>query len=83
MSYMDRKNILSEGFFDKPLTTLLIKSPMCENSFVPKPLVVPAGVPSLIPEVTQGLSVSKGIPFLLQVIFERPRLASASFPVTL
>ena len=48
-----------------------------------KPLVVQAGVPSLIPEVMNGLSVSNGIPFLLQVIFDLTKEASASLPVTL
>ena len=42
-----------------------------------------AGVPSLIPEVMNGLSVSNGIPFLLQVILALPNEACASLPVTL
>ena len=46
---------LSSGFWDKPLMTLVISSPISVNSFIPKPLVVHAGVPSLIPEVIHGL----------------------------
>ena len=42
-----------------------------------------AGVPNLIPEVINGLSVSNGIPFLLHVILDLPNEACASFPVTL
>ena len=51
--------------FTKVLEALLFND-------TPKPLVVQAGVPNLIPDVIIGLSVSKGIPFLLQVIFALP-----------
>ena len=44
-------------------TTLVINSPTFWNSFKPKPLVVAAWVPSLIPEVIIGFSESNGIPF--------------------
>ena len=54
------------GFFDKPTITFVINSPTFLNSFNPNPLVVAAGVPSLIPEVIVGFSVSKGIPFLFR-----------------
>ena len=46
----------------------MINSPTVLNSFKPNPLVVAACVPNLIPDVIIGFSVSKGIPFLLQVI---------------
>ena len=39
---------------------------------MPKPRVVPAGVPSRMPEVTIGFSGSYGMPFLLQVMWARP-----------
>ena len=68
---------------DKPSTTLVIKSPTFLNSFNPKPLVVAACVPSLMPEVIVIFCVSKGIPFLLQVMFAFPKLVSAALPVTL
>ena len=51
------------------------------TSFLPKPLVVIAGVPILIPEVTNGEAVSLGTEFLLTVIFTVPRRFSRSFPV--
>ncbi len=73
---------LSSLFSLNPFTTLKIKSPTSLNSSSPKPLVVHAGVPNLIPEVIIGLSVSKGIPFLLHVILALPKDACASFPVT-
>ena len=60
-----------------------IKSATIVNSLGPKPLVVQAGVPNRIPEVIIGLWVSNGIPFLLQVIFDLTKEASASLPVTL
>ena len=44
------------------------------NSSKPKPLVVAACVPNLIPDVIIGLSVSYGIPFLLHVIFAASKL---------
>jgi len=56
-------------FFDKPTITFVINSPTFLNSFNPNPLVVAAGVPSLIPDVIVGFSVSKGIPFLLLILF--------------
>ena len=43
-------------------------APTCWNSATPKPRVVAAGVPKRSPEVTNGFSGSKGMPFLLQVI---------------
>ena len=52
------------------------------NSAVPKPRVVPAGVPTRMPEVIVKGAVSKGTPFLLQVMWARPSAASAPFPVS-
>ena len=49
---------------------------------MPKPRVVPAGVPSRMPEVTVGFSGSKGTPFLLQVMPARPSAVSAALPVS-
>ena len=49
---------------------------------MPKPRVVPAGVPSRTPEVTVGFSGSNGMPFLLQVMWARPSAASATLPVS-
>ncbi len=49
---------------------------------MPKPRVVPAGVPSRTPEVTVGFSGSNGMPFLLQVMWARSSAASATFPVS-
>ena len=69
--------------YDLLITTEQIKSAISLNSSSLKPLVVQAGVPNLIPEVMNGLSVSNGIPFLLQVMFDLPNEACASFPVTL
>ena len=43
--------LLLFGFFDKPTITFVINSPTFLNSFNPNPLVVAAGVPSLIPDV--------------------------------
>src|SRR6516164_5678230 len=57
-------------------------SPICWNSAMPKPRVVPAGVPSRTPEVTVGFSGSNGMAFLLQVIRARPSAASATLPVS-
>ena len=74
---------LSDLFSLKPLITLWIKSAINLNSSSLKPLVVQAGVPNLIPEVMNGLSVSNGIPFLLQVMLALPNEAWTSFPVTL
>ena len=51
------------------------------SSFL-KPLVVMAGVPIRIPEVTNGDSGSLGIEFLLTVIFTDPYSSSTSLPVT-
>ena len=48
--------------------TLVINSPTFLNSFNPNPRVVAAWVPSLIPDVIIGFSVSNGIPFLLHVV---------------
>ena len=62
--------LLSVGFSDNPFKVLVISSPTVLNSFKPKPLVVAACVPNLIPDVIIGFSVSKGIPFLLHVIFD-------------
>ena len=45
------------------------------------PRVVSAGVPIRIPEVTNGLLVSKGTVFLLTVIPAKSRASSAAFPV--
>ena len=49
---------------------------------MPKPRVVPAGVPSRMPDVTVGFSGSNGMPFLLQVMWARPSAASATLPVS-
>ena len=49
---------------------------------MPKPRVVPAGVPSRMPEVTDGFSGSNGMPFLLQVMWARSSAASATLPVS-
>ena len=46
----------------------MISRPTSRNSAAPKPRVVPAGVPSRMPEVTVGFSGSNGMPFLLQVM---------------
>ena len=56
---------------------------MSLNSASLKPLVVAAALPSLIPEVMNGLASSNGIPFLLQVKPTFSRNSSASFPVIL
>ena len=66
--------LLLFGFFDRSTITFVINSPTFLNSFNPNPLVVAAGVPSLIPDVIVGFSVSKGIPFLLQVMLALPKL---------
>jgi hypothetical protein len=49
---------------------------------VENPLVVPAGEPRRIPLVIAGFNGSKGILFLLQVIFALPSEISAALPVT-
>ena len=46
-----------------------------------KPLEVAAGVPTLTPLVTNGVSGSLGIAFLLTVIYTESRRFSNSFPV--
>jgi hypothetical protein len=51
---------------DSTISTMSV--PISLNSARPNPRVVPAGVPSLIPDVMAGFSVSNGIAFLLQVI---------------
>ena len=66
---------LSDLFSLKPLIILCIRSAINLNSSSLNPLVVQAGVPNLIPEVMNGLSVSNGIPFLLHVIFALPNEA--------
>ncbi len=45
------------------------------------PLVVRAGVPTRIPEVTKGDRLSPGIMFLLVVMWTDSSTASASFPL--
>ena len=50
-------------------------------SFSLKPLVVIAGVPILIPDVTNGEAGSFGTAFLFTVMFTDPRSFSRSFPV--
>ena len=55
--------------------------PTCLNSATPKPRVVAAGVPRRIPEVTNGFSGSKGMPFLLQVIAARTSAFSETLPL--
>ena len=68
---------------ERPFITLVINSPTVLNSFKPNPLVVAACVPSLIPDVIIGFSVSKGIPFLLHVMFALDKLSAARLPFTL
>ena len=46
---------------------------ICSTSSFPKPLVVTAGVPNLIPEVTNGDWGSSGTAFLFTVIFAFPK----------
>ena len=62
-------------------TTRATSSPTWRNSAWPKPRVVAAGVPRRMPEVMVKGAVSKGTPFLLQVIPARPSAASAARPV--
>ena len=50
------------------------------NSFSFIPRAVNAGLPILIPDVTNGLLVSPGTVFLFTVIPASPSAASASFP---
>ena len=59
-----------------------MRFPISLNSFSPNPLLVPAGDPSLIPEVTKGLSGSNGTPFLLQVIPAFSSDLAAAIPVS-
>ncbi len=47
----------------------------------PKPRVVTAGVPTRTPDVTKGLSGSKGMVFLFTVMPARSSASSKSFPV--
>ena len=51
------------------------------NSFSFIPLAVNAGLPILIPDVTNGLLVSPGTVFLFTVIPASPKAASASLPL--
>src|SRR6056300_2041089 len=51
------------------------------TSLLLKPLVVIAGVPSRMPEVTKGDWGSSGTAFLLAVIFAWPKACSQSLPV--
>jgi len=53
---------------------------MISNSFSFIPLAVKAGLPTLIPDVTNGDLVSPGTVFLFTVIPAFPSAASASFP---
>ena len=72
-----------EDFSELTLSNISkIHEPTCFNCVSLKPLVVTAGVPNLIPDVTVGFSISKGIPFLLQTIFPSPSTFSAVAPVT-
>ena len=64
------------------MITLSINETICAISLSITPLVVIAGVPTLIPEVTNGLSVSKGTMFLFTVISALTNAFSASLPVT-
>ncbi len=61
----------------------MMARPMMEVSSFPNPRVVMAGVPSRIPEVMVGFSLSKGREFLLQVIPARSSASSALIPVML
>jgi hypothetical protein len=56
--------------------------PISRNSVAPNPRVVPAAAPRRTPDVTVGVRGSKGTPFLLQVMFARPRAFSAMSPVS-
>ena len=60
----------------------MIMLPICWNSAMPKPRVVPAGEPKRMPEVIIGFSGSNGTPFLLQVMLARPSAISAALPVS-
>ncbi len=66
---------------ESPFNTSDISSPTILNSLEPKPRVVAAGLPSRMPEVTDGFSGSNGTPFLLQVKPAFSKDASAISPV--
>ena len=61
--------------------TSAIILPISSNSSSLKPLVVPAGVPNLIPDVLEGGKVSKGIEFLFTVIWILSRASVNSLPL--
>ena len=64
------------------ISTRSISSAIFSMSFVFIPLVVIAGVPIRIPEVTKGERVSKGTAFLLMVISAFTNAFSATLPVS-
>ncbi len=74
-------NTFTSVFLAKSSRISAIKLAIKVNSSSLKPLVVAAAVPSLMPEVINGLESSKGMPFLLQVNPTFSRDSSASFPV--
>ena len=55
--------------FCNSLMVSTILFPISSNSFLPKPLVVQAGVPNLTPDVMVGFCGSFGTAFLLQIIW--------------
>ena len=77
-----RPRVRSTPFCDSTSSTSAMYSPIWRNSATPKPRVVPAGVPSRMPDVIIGFCGSKGMPFLLQVMRARPSAASATLPVS-
>ena len=74
-------NISSSDFFKESITSL-IRFPIYLNCSSLNPLVVPAAVPILILDVTNGDLLSNGIEFLLQVMPASSKASSANFPVT-
>ena len=64
------------------MIVIAISLPTSTISSSLKPLEVEAGVPILIPLVTNGLFVSNGIAFLFTVIPTSSSIFSASLPVT-
>ena len=81
-TFSSTETLFDSPLSDNPLITSQMKFPIVLNSLSEKPRVVPAGVPSRIPLVIVGFSGSKGMLFLLQVMFALPNDNSAVFPVT-
>ena len=66
---------------DIPKSAKLVDNPVsAAPGYKINNVFVMAGVPTRIPEVTNGFSGSFGMPFLLHVIFALPSIFSASFP---